>query len=298
MGVAGAAAPARPPRATPAPAAAPQTLHSDAVSLQAPAPPAAAPPAPTAPAPKAEPPARTAPAPEPDIHGFLLSDVEAPRVEHEAEVAYTDLRPEPADDASDDEVAEWCRHVAKSGLPTSDRTQRIASALARAVERAALPNRQWTKATPQQVKLFVQETLEHTDAVARVGKLRGMPWNNHDFEGSTSKFNPQIAQFMAKPGKDASVEWAIQRHNAAPHHAVWSDPQATSVLLKESASDIVNAWRMNRRVYDKPSWSWERIFRFIEVSFGYNEISAAQRDALLEAIPWQMEEERRNGLPA
>lgn len=298
MGTTSAAAPTRPHRPPSAPSV-PTTLTGDTVSLrETPASAPQASPAPAAAAPKAEPAISKPPAPQPDVHGFLLSDVETPTVEDDQQVSYTDLRPEPGDDASDDEVAEWCRHVAKSGLSTSDRTQRISAVLARAVERAATPNRDWTKATSQQVKLFVQETLEHTDAVARVGKLRGMPWNEHDFEGSTSKFNPQITQFMSKPGKDASVEWAIHRHNAAPHHAVWSDPQATSVLLKESASDIVNAWRMNRRVYDKPSWSWERIFRFIEVSFGYNEITAAQRDALLEAIPWQMEEERRNGLPA
>lgn len=205
---------------------------------------------------------------------------------------------EPAPDADDAEVASWCHDVARSGASVKERTDRISPVLARAVARAAKPDAAWTKATAGQIALFVQETLEHTDALQRIGSLRGENWSQHDFEGATSKFQPSLAQFMAKPGKDDSVQWAINKHNGAPHHSVWTDPSATSGLLKESASDIVNAWRMHRRVYDKPSWSWERIFRFIEVSFQYNEISAAQRDALLEAIPHQMEEERRNGLPA
>lgn len=289
------------PAATPgqAVAPAPEAPAADSVALLAPAPPAAEEgPVETGAAAPVAPPRREAPPAE--IGGFLLAD-ETPATP-EAEVAFVapsaTLAPEPGPEASSSEVASWCYQVAKSSRPLAERTALIAPVLSKAVERAESPNSGWTKATPRQVALFVQETLEHTDALQRVGRLRGQDWSHHDFEGPTSKFNPEITQFLALPGRDESVKWAIARHNGSDHHAVWANPQARTEDLAESASDIVNAWRMNRRVYEKPSWSWERITGFIETQFQYNELSAPQRDALLAAIPHQMEEERRNGLPS
>lgn len=207
----------------------------------------------------------------------------------------------PADlpiDADSHRVGEWCGEVARAALSLPERTSRITRVLSKAVAKAHSPSPDWAKANPQQVERYVQETLEHADAMHRIGILRGQDWSQHDLEGDTSKFQPEIAQFLALPGRNEAVEWAIGRHNAADHHAVWANPDSTVEELAESASDIVNAWRMNRRVYDKPSWSWERITRFIEVGFQNNDLSANQRDALLAAIPYQMEEEGRNGLPS
>jgi len=200
-------------------------------------------------------------------------------------------------DADSHQVGEWCGEVARAALSVPERTSRITPVLSKAVAKAQSPSPAWGKANAQQVERYVQETLEHADAMHRVGLLRGQDWSQHDLEGATSKFHPEIAQFLALPGRNEAVEWAIGRHNAADHHAVWADPGSTVEDLSESASDIVNAWRMNRRVYDKPSWSWERITRFIEVSFQNNDLSTNQRDALLAAIPHQMEEESRHGLP-
>jgi hypothetical protein len=195
-------------------------------------------------------------------------------------------------------VAEQCHAIAKSGLPLAERASRIAEILIPGVEAAAVPDPTYTKATPEQVRLFVTETLEHTDAMQGVGELRGMNFGIHDFEGDTSKFNPEIAQFLAKPGRDASVQWAIKEHNFADHHAFWADPKKTAEELKESASDIVNAWRMPRRVYQKESWSWERVAKTIDVDEQYGKLSAAQAQSLREAVPYQAEYERQHGLPA
>ncbi len=200
--------------------------------------------------------------------------------------------------ADSNEVAAWCGLVAHTDMSVPERTVLISPVLADAVQRAESPSPDWVKATPEQLTLYVRETLEHTDAMRRLGALQGQDWSQHDLEGKTSKFQPEIAQFLALPGRDESVQWAIARHNEAQHHAVWKDPQARPEDLAESASDIMNAWRMNRRVYDNPSWSWERIHRFIEVGFMSNQMSATQRDALLAAIPFQQEEERRHGIPA
>lgn len=234
-----------------------------------------------------------------EVEGFLLAEVAAAPAPAFSGASRTgavsaDL---PAD-ADSHQVGEWCGEVARAALSVPERTSRITPVLAKAVAKAQSPSPAWVKANPQQVERYVQETLEHADAMHRVGLLRGQDWSQHDLEGATSKFHPEIAQFLALPGRNEAVEWAIARHNAADHHAVWSDPGSTVEDLAESASDIVNAWRMNRRVYDKPSWSWERITRFIEVSFQNNDLSAHQRDALLAAIPHQMEEESRHGLPA
>ncbi len=234
-----------------------------------------------------------------EVDGFMLADAPPSPVAFAAAPLRTaglpaDLPP----GADSNEVAEWCGQVAHSALSAADRAALISPVLADAVQRAESPSSDWVKATPKQISLYVQETIEHADAVQRVGALRGQDWSRHDLEGQTSKFQPEIAQFLALPGRDESVKWAIGRHNSAEHHARWKDPQARPEDLDESASDIVNAWRMNRRVYDSPSWSWERILRFIEVGFQNNEMSATQRDALLAAVPFQMEEERQNGIPA
>ncbi len=197
-------------------------------------------------------------------------------------------------------VAHYCSDVARMDLPIEERTEFISDALTQCIEtnHCITPNEEWTKATPEQIKLFVQETLEHTDAMRAIGTLRGMDYHDHDLEPHTGKFEPRIAQYMALPGREDSVKWAIKEHNASPHHAIWCDPNAKTEDLAESASDIVNAWRMNRRVYQKPSWSWDRIADFIQDKFNSNEMSVNQRDALLEAIPFQMEYENKFGLPA
>jgi len=234
-----------------------------------------------------------------EVEGFLLAEVAAAPAPAFSGASRTGAVPAdlPAE-ADSHQVGEWCGEVARAALSVPERTSRITPVLSKAVAKAQSPSPAWVKANPQQVERYVQETLEHADAMHRVGLLRGQDWSQHDLEGATSKFHPEIAQFLALPGRNEAVEWAIARHNAADHHAVWSDPGSTVEDLAESASDIVNAWRMNRRVYDKPSWSWERITRFIEVSFQNNDLSAHQRDALLAAIPHQMEEESRHGLPA
>lgn len=233
-----------------------------------------------------------------EIEGFLVAEVALAPAPAFSGASRTGALPAdlPAD-ADSHQVGEWCGDVARAALSVAERTSRITPVLSKAVVKAQSPSPDWVKANPQQVERYVQETLEHADAMHRIGLQRGQDWGRHDMEGETSKFHPEIAQFLALPGRNEAVEWAIGRHNAADHHSVWADPGSTVEDLSESASDIVNAWRMNRRVYDKPSWSWERITRFIEVSFQNNDLSANQRDALLAAIPHQMEEESRHGLP-
>ncbi len=221
-----------------------------------------------------------APSTPSEIEGFLVAEVALAPAPAFSGASRTGALPAdlPAD-ADSHQVGEWCGDVARAALSVAERTSRITPVLSKAVVKAQSPSPDWVKANPQQVERYVQETLEHADAIHRIGLQRGQDWGRHDMEGETSKFHPEIAQFLALPGRNEAVEWAIGRHNAADHHS------------------IVNAWRMNRRVYDKPSWSWERITRFIEVSFQNNDLSANQRDALLAAIPHQMEEESRHGLP-
>ena len=281
----------RPVQAHEAPALeAPAAALADSVSFEAPEAPAEAAACP-------EPAAPAQPAVPSQVDGFLLAETPAASQPEVSLPAGSTVPPDLAPDADSRAVAGWCYAVAKADLPVKERTLLIAPVLSAAVARAESPSPEWVKATPQQVTLFVQETLEHTDAVQRIGGLRGQDWSRHDFEDGVSKFRPEIAQFLAKPGRDESVQWAIGQHNGAGHHNLWANPKATTEELSESASDIVNAWRMNRRVYDKPSWSWERITRFIEVGFQNNEMTVSQRDALLTAIPYQMEEESRHGLP-
>lgn len=184
-------------------------------------------------------------------------------------------------------VAGQCVEIALGSLSLDERTARITDILVPAIEAAPSPDPAWTKATPQEVRLYVQETLEHTDGVRAVGRLRGEDFTGHDLEGDTSKFNPDIAQFLARPGRDDSVKWAMARHNDAPHHRAWNDPTSQPADLRESASDVIGAWRMERRVYDKPSWSWQRIEATIAADHDDGRLTTAQRDALLQAIPFQ-----------
>ena len=204
----------------------------------------------------------------------------------------------PGPDATTDDIAAFCNAIAKSDASVAERTELITQALTIGIEKADTPHTEWTRATPQQLKLYVQETLEHVDAVRQIGQLRGLDFDSHDLEPKTGKFEPRIAQYLALPGREDSVKWSISEHNASPHHATWKNPNASVEDLSESASDIVNAWRMNRRVYSKPSWSWERIADVIDAQFQNNELSAVQREALLQAIPFQMEWESKFGLPA
>lgn len=192
---------------------------------------------------------------------------------------------------SDDEVAAVCNGIAISGASREERTESIMELLAPAVERTESPDPTWVKATPEQLKLFVGETLEHIDGLRAIGDLRGMDFSHHDMEDGCGKFHPQVAQFLALPGRNDAVKWAIAKHNAAEHHDVWKDPNATKEQLAESASDIINAWRMERPVYSKPSWSWDKITDVINSQFADNMIGVEQRDALYEAIPFQMEYE-------
>lgn len=202
----------------------------------------------------------------------------------------------PGANATSSEIAAFCNEVAKSDMSLEERTDVITDALAEGVEKADTPDETWTKATKEQLGLFVMETLEHVDSVRAIGELRGLDFDNHDLEPGTGKFNPEIAQYLALPGRDDSVQWAINTHNGSAHHATWHDSSASVDELAESATDIVNAWRMNRRVYNKPPWSWERITGFIETQFQYNELSVNQRDALLQAIPYQMDYEHSQGI--
>lgn len=204
----------------------------------------------------------------------------------------------PGPDASTEDIAAFCNVIAKSGASLTERTELITQALTVGIHKADTPHTEWTKATPEQLKLYVQETLEHVDAMRQIGQLRGLDFDDHDLEPKSGKFEPRIAQYLALPGREDSVKWSIAQHNASPHHATWKNPNASVDDLAESASDIVNAWRMNRRVYHKPSWSWERIADVIDAQFQNNELSAVQREALLQAIPVQMEWEAKFGLPA
>ena len=203
---------------------------------------------------------------------------------------------------SDSEIAAYCTDIARSDASVAERTELITAALSVGVEQ--MDNEQlasegvdasWTKATPEQLQLYVQETLEHADSVRGIGELRGMDFSDHDLEVGTGKFEPKIAQFLALPGREDSVKWAIKAHNASPHHDIWNNPNSSKEELAESASDIVNAWRMNRRVYDKPSWSWERIADVANYQVENNQMNRAQYEAILEAIPYQMEYEANNG---
>ena len=194
-------------------------------------------------------------------------------------------------------IADHCKAVALDGRSIDARTNDIFGVLMPAVTQARSPNPAWQKATPQELKLFIKETLEHTDAIRRIGALRGQDYSEHDFEGDTSKFNPEIAQFLARAGRDDSVKWAISEHNSAPHHAIWAEPKASPHDLMESATDIVNAWRMPRQVYDKPSWSWEKIGLSIQAGFEDGRLTGAQRDALVAAVPAQRRDEELHGLP-
>lgn len=189
---------------------------------------------------------------------------------------------------SDDEVAAACNKIAVSGAPIEERTESIMELLAPAVERTESPDPTWEKATPAQLKLFVAETLEHIDGLRAIGDLRGLDFSHHDMEEGCGKFHPQVAQFLALPGRNDAVKWGIAKHNAANHHDVWKNPNASKEELAESASDIINAWRMERPVYAKPSWSWEKISDVINSQFEDNMLSSVQRDALYEAIPYQM----------
>lgn len=189
------------------------------------------------------------------------------------------------------EIANYCNGIAASDLPIEERRDLITEKLAEGVARAESPDPTWEKATPQQLSLYVHETLEHIDALREIGSLRGMNFEHHDTEEGCGKFEPEVAQFLALPGRTDSVKWAIAEHNNAGHHDIWKNPNASKEDLAESASDIVNAWRMERRVYSKAPWSWERVEGFINEQFNSNELSAAQRDALYEAIPFQMEYE-------
>lgn len=193
---------------------------------------------------------------------------------------------------SDDEVAAACNKIAVSGAPIEERTESIMELLAPAVERTESPDPTWEKATPAQLKLFVAETLEHIDGLRAIGDLRGLDFSHHDMEEGCGKFHPQVAQFLALPGRNDAVKWGIAKHNGANHHDVWKNPNASKDQLAESASDIINAWRMERPVYSKPSWSWEKISDVINSQFEDNMISSVQRDALYEAIPYQMEYEQ------
>ncbi|MBM3461141.1 MAG: hypothetical protein FJX76_03470 [Armatimonadetes bacterium] len=135
-------------------------------------------------------------------------------------------------------VADRCREIAFSGRPLQDRAKEIGDILVEAVDGANSPNPAWEIATSEQVRLFVLETLEHTDAIRRLGELRGLDFHEHDFEGDTSKFNPEITRFLARPGRDDSVKWVINEHNAAPHHHLWKDPNANADDLREGATDV------------------------------------------------------------
>lgn len=204
--------------------------------------------------------------------------------------------PLPADYSDSEQVAVFCNNVATSNLTLDDRRAIITDALCLGVHKASSPDPTWEKATDEQIGLFVHETLEHMDALREIGEMRGMDFGKHDMEPKCGKFEPRIAQFLALPGRNDAVKWAIKEHNAAPHHAKWGDKNCTKEELAESASDIVNAWRMNRRVYDKPAFGWDRIATMINEDFKYNNITVEQRDALLEAIPFQMEYESRHGI--
>ena len=204
--------------------------------------------------------------------------------------------PLPTDYSDSGQVAAFCNNVATSSLSLDDRRAIITDVLCQGVHNATSPDPTWEKATDEQIGLFVHETLEHMDALREIGEMRGMDFSEHDMEPKCGKFEPRIAQFLALPGRNDAVKWAIKEHNSAPHHSKWADKNCTKEELAESASDIVNAWRMNRRVYDKPAFGWDRIATMINEDFKYNNITVEQRDALLEAIPFQMEYEARHGI--
>lgn len=222
----------------------------------------------------------------------------APEQTESAESSATQGLQKPGPEATTDEISAYCVAVAKGDGTVAERTELISEALTQGLSKADTPNTEWTQANPEQIKLYVQETLEHVDAVRQIGELRGLDFGDHDLEPGTGKFEPRIAQYLALPGREDSVKWSIAQHNSSPHHADWKDPNASKEELAESASDIVNAWRMNRRVYDKPSWSWERIADVINADYATNAINENQRDALLEAIPFQMQWEEQFGLPS
>ena len=67
---------------------------------------------------------------------------------------------------SDEEVAAACNGIAVSGASREERIESIMELLGPAVERAESPDPTWVKATPEQLKLFVGETLESYWTVA------------------------------------------------------------------------------------------------------------------------------------
>ncbi|MBI2252080.1 MAG: hypothetical protein HYU63_04975, partial [Armatimonadetes bacterium] len=89
------------------------------------------------------------------------------------------------------------------------------------------------------------------------------------------------------------VKWAIEKHNGAPHHLKWNAQASGLSELRESASDIINSWRMPRKVYHKPSWSWEQIELTIKDLYSNKELNSTQRKALEEAIKFQKLYERQ-----
>lgn len=185
------------------------------------------------------------------------------------------------------QIAHRCHAVVFGPGTLNEKADAVSRLLNEAIPSMPSPDPSWTKAPPEQVRLFVLETLEHTADIRRLGELRGLDFSQHDFEGDQSKFNPEITQFLAKPGRDESVTWAIKAHNGSPHHDLWSKPSSKAQDLRESATDIINAWRTNRRVYDKPAWSYEKIHAVINADFCDGRLNVAQRDALFEALPFQ-----------
>lgn len=274
--------------APPESAAAP-TAPSDSVSIAAPQ--QAPEPAPmTAP----QPPAEEKPAPAataPDTGGFILMEGACPSLQEPEALGQL----APSGCLSSCQIAHMCACLANSGLPLDDRSRAISDLLLEGIRQGNRPNLAWQPASDDQVKLYVRETLEHHDAMRQLGVLRGEDWSGHDLDGHGNKFNPDVAQYLAKPGRDDSTVWAIERHNSASHHRNWKDAGAGPQELKESASDIVHAWRMPRMVYDKPSWSWEKIEKVIETESLYGKLSPAQKEALIEAIPFQKDYERLFG---
>lgn len=234
--------------------------------------------------PAAEPQAQAASAPAP-----AAAPAPSPALLTVLDPAPTPIAPSSGRSEASRQVADRCHAVVFGPGTLEEKTDAISGMLNEAIPSMPSPDPSWTKATPEQVRLFVMETLEHTAGIRRAGELRGLDFSQHDFEGDESKFNPEITQFLAKPGRDESVTWAIKTHNASPHHDLWNNPASKADDLKESATDIINAWRMTRRVYDKPAWSYEKIDAVIHADFSDGRLTEAQRDALLEAVPFQQQ---------
>lgn len=148
--------------------------------------------------------------------------------------------------------------------------------------------------TPEQIEGYIRETIEHNTTMKKKGELRGKDWADHDIEGPTSKFDPDNASQLAKPGRDAGVVRAIKKHNEASHHAKWGDTSATIDELAESASDVYSSWRM-KRCYKK-AWTHEDCFNQIAKEFGEGKLSKNQLKALEEDFPYQLEYELQEGI--